>query len=80
MNNYESLCLWLMGKIIIVIGGLGFVISLLADSLMRDMPITLGVMQLVGIIASISICLFGVWADRFLNHIVRDLINLHLKG
>jgi hypothetical protein len=79
-KRIEKLVFMLSGKIISLVGGSGVLITVMFDRIARDMPLSLGWLQISGIIAFLVLCLFGLYADIFLNDTIKPMITEYLEN
>lgn len=79
-KKYEMLVFMLTGKIVAVVGGVGAVITVLFDRIAGrcGAGIVMGPAQLTGLVAFISLVIFGIYADVFLNDTIKPMIEKYL--
>ena len=78
LTAVEELVLWSMGKIVCGVGFCGVVVSLFHDVIATGLPASrsvVGPMQVAGVISFSVVFALGMYADKFLNTTVRQIIN-----
>ena len=78
LSVVEDFCLWVVGKIIVVVGIGGMVLTIFYEQIARGMPFTFWSYQwlsVLGIVVFTGTIAFGIWTDSFLNGVVRGIID-----
>ena len=79
-KKWELAVFMLTGKIVAIVGGMGAVVTIMFDRIARGMPISLGWLQITGIVSFVALAMFGIYADIFLNDTIKPLIHDYLEG
>lgn len=69
LNKGERFILNWTGAILIGVGGAGLIFTIFFDQIAGRLQIIFGWVQVMGVVFSLALILFGICVDRYLNEI-----------